>query len=161
MNKARTPPARGSRCLVLIARRCGRYRNPGNDAGVTIVPLHLDRVSVHGLDRAGRCSLTDLLGEIGETICWAIEDQAWSGFVIAVEDDSLTLSAGSTAGLAPGDEFDVYDTSRVLKGLSGQRFFVRGQKIGEIKITEVEADKARAVIVTNRGIKPGSSVRVK
>lgn len=106
-------------------------------------------------------TLTDLLGEIGETICWAIEDQAWSGFVIAVEDDTLTLSAGSTAGLAPGDEFDVYDTSRVLKGLSGQRFFVRGQKIGEIKITEVEADKARAVIVTNRGIKPGSSVRVK
>ncbi|MGD9056656.1 MAG: hypothetical protein PVJ41_11135 [Desulfobacterales bacterium] len=106
-------------------------------------------------------TLTDLLGEIGETICWAIEDQAWSGFVIAVEDDTLTLSAGSDAGLAPGDEFHVYDTSRVLKGLSGQRFFVRGQKIGEIKITEVEADKARAVIVTNRGIKPGSSVRVK
>ena len=106
-------------------------------------------------------TLTDLLGEIGETICWAIEDQAWSGFVIAVEDDTLTLSAGSDAGLAPGDAFDVYDTSRVLEGLSGQRFFVRGQKIGEIKITEVEADKARAAIVTNRGIKPGSSVRVK
>ena len=106
-------------------------------------------------------TLTDLLGEIGETICWSIEDQAWSGFVIAVDDDTLTLSAGSDAGLAPGDEFDVYDTSRVLEGLSGQRFFVRGQKIGEIKITEVETDKARAAIVTNRGIKPGSSVRVK
>ena len=106
-------------------------------------------------------TLTDLLGEIGETICWAIEDQAWSGFVIAVEDDTLTLSAGSTAGLAPGDEFDVYDTSRVLKGMSGQQFFVRGQKIGEIKITKVETDKARAAIITNRGIKPGSSVRVK
>lgn len=107
-------------------------------------------------------TLTDLLGEIGETICWAIEDQAWSGFVIEIEDNNtLTLSAGSVAGLAPGDEFDVYDTSRVLKGLSGQQFFVRGQKVGEIKITEVEANKARASILTNRGIKAGSSVRVK
>lgn len=106
-------------------------------------------------------TLTDLLAEIGETICWAIEDQVWNGFVIAVEDNKLTLSAGSAVGLAPGDEFDVFDTSRVLKGISGQRYIVPGQKIGEIKITEVEADKARAVIVTNRGIKPGSSVRVK
>lgn len=106
-------------------------------------------------------TLIDLLAEIGETICWAIEDQPWNGFVIAVEDDTLTLSSGSAAGLAPGDEFDVFDTSRVLKGLSGQRYFVHGQKIGEIKITEVDADKARAVIVTNRGIKAGSSVRVK
>jgi hypothetical protein len=106
-------------------------------------------------------TLTDLLGEIGESICWAIEDQAWNGFVITVEDDTLTLSAGSAVGLASGDEFDVYDTSRVLKGVSGQQYFVRGQKIGEIKITEVEANTARAVIVTNRGIKPGSSIRVK
>ena len=106
-------------------------------------------------------TLKDLLAEIGEAICWAIEDQPWNGFVVAVEEDTVTLSAGSVAGLAPGDEFDVFDTSRVLQGVSGQRFFVHGQKIGEIKITEVESDKARAVMITNRGIKPGSSVRVK
>jgi hypothetical protein len=106
-------------------------------------------------------TLTDLLAEIGESICWAIEDQPWNGFVVAVEDDIITISSGSIAGLSPGDEFNVFDTSRVLKGVSGQQFFVPGQKIGEIKITEVEPDKARAVIITNRGIKPGSSVRVK
>jgi hypothetical protein len=106
-------------------------------------------------------TLTDLLAEIGEAICWAIEDQPWNGFVIAVDDDTITLSSGSISGLSPGDELDVFDTSRVLKGVSGQRFFVHGQKIGEIKITEVESDKARAVVITNRGIKAGSSVRVK
>lgn len=106
-------------------------------------------------------TLTDLLGEIGEAVCWAIEDQPWSGFVTAVEDDALTISSGSTAGLAKGDELDVYDTSRVLKGVSGQQYFIRGQKIGEVKIIEVESNQARATITTNRGIKPGSSVRVK
>ncbi len=106
-------------------------------------------------------TLSDLLAEIGETICWAIEDQPWNGFVIDVVEDKITLSSGSTAGLAPGDELDVFDTSRVLEGREGQRFFVHGQKIGEVKIVEVEPDKARAVIMTNRGIKKGSSVRVK
>lgn len=106
-------------------------------------------------------TLSDLLAEIGEAICWAIEDQPWNGFVVAVEGDKITLSSGSSVGLATGDELDVFDTSRVLKGVSGQRFFVHGQKIGEIKITEVEPDKARAVIMTNRGVKAGSSVRVK
>lgn len=106
-------------------------------------------------------TLSDLLAEIGEATCWAIEDQPWNGFVIAVEGDKITLSAGSSVGLATGDELDVFDTSRVLKGVSGQRFFVHGQKIGEIKITDVEPGKARAVIMTNRGVKPGSSVRVK
>lgn len=106
-------------------------------------------------------TLSDLLAEIGEAICWAIEDQPWNGFVVAVEGDKITLSSGSSVGLATGDELDVFDTSRVLKGVSGQRFFVHGQKIGEIKITEVEPDKARAVIMTNRGVKTGSSVRVK
>ena len=106
-------------------------------------------------------TLSDLLAEIGEAICWAIEDQPWNGFVVAVEGDKITLSSGSSVGLATGDELDVFDTSRVLKGVSGQRFFVHGHKIGEIKITEVEPDKARAVIMTNRGVKTGSSVRVK
>lgn len=106
-------------------------------------------------------TLSDLLAEIGEAVCWAIEDQPWNGFVVAVEGDKITLSSGSSVGLATGDELDVFDTSRVLKGVSGQRFFVHGQKIGEIKITEVEPGKARAVIMTNRGVKAGSSVRVK
>jgi hypothetical protein len=106
-------------------------------------------------------TLTDLLAEIGESVCWAIEDKPWSGFVIAVDDETVTISSGSAAGLTPGDEFDVFDTSRVLEGVSGQRFIVRGQKVGEIKITEIESGKARAAIIINRGIKSGSSVRIK
>ena len=106
-------------------------------------------------------TLTDLLGEIGETICWAIEDQPWNGFVIAVDGDKIILSSGSRSGLEPGDEFEVFDTSRIIEGLNGQRFFYHGQKTGEIRIVEVEPNKARAVIITNRGIKPGSSIRVK
>jgi hypothetical protein len=106
-------------------------------------------------------TLGDLIKEMGEAICWAIEDQPWNGFIIAVDEDKIILSSGSRAGLDPGDELEVFDTSRIMEGRNGQRFFYHGQKIGEIRIVEVEPDKARAVIVSDKGIKTGSSVRVK
>ena len=106
-------------------------------------------------------TLGDLIKEMGEATCWAIEDQPWNGFIIAVDEDKIILSSGSRAGLDPGDELEVFDTSRIMEGRNGQRFFYHGQKIGEIRIVEVEPDKARAVIVSDKGIKTGSSVRVK
>jgi hypothetical protein len=106
-------------------------------------------------------TLSDLIKEMGETICWAVEDQPWNGFVIAVDGDKITLSAGDRVGLEPGDEFEVFDTSRIIEGRDGQRFFYHGQKTGEIRIVEVEPNKAKAVIVSDEGIKTGNSVRVK
>ena len=106
-------------------------------------------------------TLNDLIQEMGETICWAVEDQPWNGFIVAVDGDQIVLSSGSRAGLEPGDDFEVFDTSRILETRNGQRFFYHGQKIGEIRIVEVEPDKARAGIIINRGIKTGDSVRIK
>ena len=106
-------------------------------------------------------TLSDLIKEMGETICWAVEDQSWNAFIIAVNGDNIILSAGSRAGLEPGDDFEVFDTSRIIEGLNGQRFFYHGQKTGEIRIVEVEPNKAKAVIVSDKGIKTGNSVRVK
>jgi len=106
-------------------------------------------------------TLSDLIKEMGETICWAIEDQPWNGFIIAVDGDKIILSSGSRSGLEPGDEFEVFDTSRILEGRNGQRFFYHGQKTGEIRIVDVEPNNAQAVIVSDKGIKMGNSVRVK
>jgi hypothetical protein len=106
-------------------------------------------------------TLSELINEMGETICWAIEDQPWNGFITAVDGDQIILSSGSQSGLEPGDEFEVFDTSRILEGQNGQRFFYHGLKTGEIRIVDVEPNKARAVIVSDKGIKTGHSVRVK
>ncbi len=106
-------------------------------------------------------TLSDLIREMGETICWAIEDQPWNGFIIAVDGDKIILSSGSRSGLEPGDEFEVFDTSRIFEGRNGQRFFYHGQKTGEIRIVDVEPNNAQAVIVSDKGIKKGNSLRVK
>jgi hypothetical protein len=106
-------------------------------------------------------TVSDLLAEMGERICWAIEDQPWNGFITSFADDKIILSAGDMSGLKPGDELEVFDSTRILKGRDGQRFFVHGKKIGEVKIVAVEPDRSEAVVVSDNGIKTGSSVRVK
>jgi len=106
-------------------------------------------------------TISDLLAEMGERICWAIEDQPWNGFVTAFADGKVILSAGDAAGLKPGDVLEVFDNSRILKGRDGQQFFVHGKKIGEIRIVAVKPDRSEAAVVSDNGIKTGSSVRVK
>lgn len=106
-------------------------------------------------------TISDLLAEMGERICWDIEDQPWNGFVTAVADDKIILSAGELSGLRAGDELEVFDNSRILQGRDGQQFYIHGKKIGEIKIVSVESDRTEAVATSDNGIKPGSSVRVK
>jgi hypothetical protein len=106
-------------------------------------------------------TLSDLLAEMGERVCWAIEDQPWNGFITAFEGGKIILSAGKISGLEPGDELEVFDNTRILKGRDGQKFFVHGKKIGEIRIVAVEPGSSEAVVVSDNGIKTGSSVRVK
>jgi hypothetical protein len=106
-------------------------------------------------------TLNDLLGEMGERICWAIEDQPWNGFITSFAENKVVLSAGSISGLEPGDELEVFDNSRIMKGRDGQRFFVHGPKTGRIRIESVKPRMSEAVVISNNGIKTGSSVRVK
>jgi hypothetical protein len=106
-------------------------------------------------------TLNDLLGEMGERICWAIEDQPWNGFITSFAENKVVLSAGSMAGLESGDELVVFDNSRIMQGRDGQRFFVHGPKTGRIRIVSVKPRMSEAVVVSDKGIKTGSSVRVK
>ncbi|MEJ2099718.1 MAG: hypothetical protein P8X68_07045 [Desulfobacterales bacterium] len=106
-------------------------------------------------------TLNDLLGEMGERICWAIEDQPWNGFITSIAGNKVVLSAGSNVGLKPGDEFEVFDNSRIIKGRDGQRFLVHGPKKGRIRIVAVQPHASEATAVSNKGIKTGNSVRVK
>jgi hypothetical protein len=106
-------------------------------------------------------TVTDLLSEMGERICWAIEEQPWNGFISSFAGDKVMLSVGDMSGLKPGDELEVFDNTRILKGRDGQQFFIHGKKIGEIRIVAVETDSSEAVVVSDNGIKTGSSVRVK
>ncbi|GBC62768.1 hypothetical protein DENIS_3745 [Desulfonema ishimotonii] len=114
-------------------------------------------------DESGVYELSDVLEELavnaGEKLCKAVEAQRWEGYVHAVEGDRITLSFGREAGLRAGEVLAVYDESEILENKFGQRFFIPGEKVGEIKITEIFVGKARATAISDNGIRPGSLVR--
>lgn len=106
-------------------------------------------------------AILDLADEMGEHICDAVGSQPWKGYVASVVKEKIIISSGSNAGIIPGQLFEVYDSGNVIPGAEGQRFFVPGKKIGEIRINIVLPDKAVAVPVSGEGIKKGDSVRLK
>lgn len=77
--------------------------------------------------------------ELGERMGKAIEESQWLASVVAVEDGSCLISAGSEVGVAAGDRFSVLDASGILTGLDGQKYIVPGVKIGELTVDRVTA----------------------
>ncbi len=106
-------------------------------------------------------SLNRLLTDIGDSICDAIRDQPWDGYITKIDGDKYVIPSGTEVGIEPGDTLEVFDSSRILEGAGGQRFFVPGLKIGEIEIIAVTEDRLEAKLVSGEDIKKGSMVRRK
>jgi hypothetical protein len=106
-------------------------------------------------------TLNRLLTDIGDSICDAIRDQPWDGFITEIDGDRYVIPSGTEVGLESGDILEVFDGSRVMEGIGGQRFFVPGLKIGEIEIVTITQDRLEAKLVSGEDIKKGSTVRRK
>jgi hypothetical protein len=102
-----------------------------------------------------------LLTDIGDDICNAVRDQPWTGYITKVEDGEYIISSGIQVGLENGDILEVFDSSRVIDGVGGQRFFTPGSKIGEVEIVDITGKQAKTRLVSGQGIVVGSTVRRK
>ena len=106
-------------------------------------------------------TLNRLLTDIGDSICDAIRDQPWDGYITEVDGDRYVIPSGTEVGLASGDILEVFDGSRIMEGIGGQHFFVPGLKIGEIEIVAITENRLEAKLVSGEDIKKGSTVRRK
>jgi hypothetical protein len=106
-------------------------------------------------------TLNKLLADIGSEICYTVKDQPWTGFITKVEEDRYTISSGSEIGLKQGDILEVFDSSRIIEGIGGQRFFTPGLQIGEIEIVNITPNTSEARLISGKGILKGSTVRRK
>jgi len=106
-------------------------------------------------------TLSKLLADIGSEICYTIKDQPWTGFITKAEEDRFSISSGSEIGLKVGDVLEVYDSSRIIEGVGGQRFFTPGLQIGEIEIVSIATNTSEARLVSGKNIIKGSTVRRK
>jgi hypothetical protein len=106
-------------------------------------------------------TLNKLVGDVGDSICEAVKAQRWNGFITKVDGDKIVISSGSRIGLQPGDILEVYDSSRIIEGAGGQRFYVPGLKSAEIEISALTENEAEAMLVSGDSIQPGSTVQRK
>lgn len=106
-------------------------------------------------------TLNKLLADIGSEICHIVKDQPWTGFITKAEKDRFSISSGSEIGLAVGTVLEVYDSSRIIEGVGGQRFFTPGLQIGEIEIVSITPNTSEARLVSGKNIPQGSTVRRK
>ena len=106
-------------------------------------------------------TLSQLLADVASEICHSIKDQPWTGFITRAEEGRFTISSGSEIGLEVGDRLEVYDSSRIIEGIGGQRFFTPGLQIGEIEILSLTEKKAEAGLISGENIIKGSTVRRK
>ena len=102
-----------------------------------------------------------IAADMGEQVCTKIVLQPWKGYITSVRADKIIIASGKHVGIAPGDIFEVYDSSKIFDGSAGQRFFVPGLKTGEIKVTQAFDDSAEAVRISGETIREGSSIRPK
>ena len=106
-------------------------------------------------------TLNRLLADIGDSICDAVRDQPWDGYITEIDGDRYVIPSGTDVGLESGDILEVFDGSRIMEGIGGQHFFIPGLKIGEIEIVAITADRLEAKLVSGEDIKKGSTVRRK
>ena len=104
-------------------------------------------------------ALSEMAANAGEKVCETIGEERWHGYIIAVDGERVRLSSGRETGLKPGDILNVYDQGERIQGKNKEVFLIPGEKIGEIKITEVFAGKGEAMKVSGGDIQPGCVVR--
>jgi len=103
----------------------------------------------------------EIAEDIAADVCDILDDMPWVGFVSRVENNNVTLSSGADAGLVPGLRLELYNSDRIFQTPRGTRFFVPGDKTGEIEITAVEATRARATLLPDSEAGPGYTVRIR
>ena len=106
-------------------------------------------------------TLNLLLVDIGDRICDAVRDQPWNGYITEIDGDRYVIPSGTEVGLETGDILEVFDSSRIMEGIGGQRFFIPGLKIGELEIVAITEARLEAKLVSGENITEGSTVRRK
>ena len=74
---------------------------------------------------------------------------------------SANAEPGSEIGLKVGDVLEVYDSSRIIEGVGGQRFITPGLQIGEVEIVTTTKNTSETRLISGKDIIKGSTVRRK
>jgi hypothetical protein len=102
-----------------------------------------------------------VIPKISEHVCERMEEMLWSGFVVNSSDGTFTISAGREVGLSKGDVLEVFKMGEPIQGLGDQVFLVEGPKMGEMEVTQVTDDSAKAIAIAGSDFEKSFCARLK
>jgi hypothetical protein len=91
----------------------------------------------------------------------ALKEQPWSGKILSAKGDKITISAGRDVGVTEGQVFEVYGQGEPIRSADGSFVAPLGLKLGEIKVIEVEENKAVATPLASSLFVAGQVIRPK
>ncbi len=84
----------------------------------------------------------------------------WSGAVVSVANQVITISGGKNVGLAKGDVYLVIRKGEVMTDpTTGEELGSEDSEVGTIKVTEVMEKMSKAVVVKGEGFQRGDIVK--
>ncbi|NVM20555.1 MAG: hypothetical protein HWN68_02105 [Desulfobacterales bacterium] len=99
--------------------------------------------------------------EIGKKLCRRMYKESWKGYITDASGNTFTLTAGKDVGLAEGDVLEVFAMGEPIRGHGGHIYLIPGPKMGEIKVTRVQWDRAEAIGIVGSDLEKSNCVKLK
>jgi len=74
-----------------------------------------------------------------------LKEDPWTGRILSVGENGVTISGGRDAGILPGQVFRVYPGAEPITTKEGRTIYPLGKAVGTIRVEAVMPDRSRAV----------------
>jgi len=105
--------------------------------------------------------LPEILKKAARSATRSLNQQAWTGRIVSLDQQGIMVNAGRDVGLRPGVVLEVFCTGESITSCTGQTYELPGVKVGEIKIVASKTHHSFAEPVRGTDHQPGQIVRVK
>ncbi len=113
------------------------------------------------IDRVLEKALPSIFKLQAEAVIDSLEEEPWTGKVLALTNNVLTISAGRNTGVHPDQVFTVFSRAKPIICRDNRSYFLFGERIGEIKVNTVMEKHALALPVEGGPFSAGQIIRLK
>jgi len=96
---------------------------------------------------------------ISEQMVKSLKDEPWKGFIVESSKDDYSISSGIKNGIMPHMTFDVIGAMGEFKGIYNQVYHIPGKPIGQIQITSVDNNSAKAISLFGNQLEKSICIR--